>query len=95
MFIIEQNCSAASRTVKGYEPEKRSDRGMVIRPVDFNVYEFIVVCALRAQQLQVGCTPRVAGDHAVTVMAQMEVAARHVVRADATSDAPRQCAWQR
>jgi DNA-directed RNA polymerase subunit K/omega len=68
---------------------------MVIRPADVNPYEFIVVCALRAQQLQAGCTPRVPGDHTVTVMAQMEVVAGHVTRAAATSDAPRQCGWQR
>lgn len=67
---------------------------MVIRPADVNPYEFIVVCALRAQQLQAGCTPRVAGDHAVMVMAQMEVVAGHITRADAASDSPRQCQWQ-
>ena len=65
---------------------------MVNRPADVNAYEFIVVCALRAQQLLAGCTPRLPGDHAVTVMAQMEVAAGRV-RADAASDA-RQCRWQ-
>ena len=65
------------------------------RPVNANVYEFIVVCALRAQQLLSGCTPRVPGDHAATVMAQMEVARGQVARADAASDAPRQCSWQR
>ena len=68
---------------------------MVIRPADVNAYEFIVVCALRAQQLQAGCTPRVPGDHAATVTAQLEVVAGHVTRADAASDAPRQCQWQR
>lgn len=68
---------------------------MVTRPVDVNAYEFIVLCALRAQQLLSGCTPRQPGEHAATVMAQMEVAAGSVVRADPTSDAPRQCIWQR
>jgi len=67
---------------------------MVVRPADVNAYEFIVVCALRAQQLQAGCTPRVPGDHTVMVTAQMEVVAGHVARASAASDAPRQCEWQ-
>ena len=68
---------------------------MLIRPADLNVYEFIVVCALRTQQLRAGCTPRVPGDHTAMVIAQMEVLAGHVTRADPTSDVPRQCGWQR
>lgn len=68
---------------------------MVSRPANVNAYEFIAVCALRAQQLLSGCTPRIPGDHAATVMAQMEVAAGQVARADASSDAPHQCFWQR
>ena len=68
---------------------------MVSRPAHVNAYEFIAVCALRAQQLLSGCTPRMSGDHAATVMAQMEVVAGQVTRADATSDAPKQCVWQR
>jgi DNA-directed RNA polymerase subunit K/omega len=68
---------------------------MVSRPADVNAYEFIVVCALRAQQLLSGSTPRQPGEHAATVMAQMEVAAGNVTRADPTSDAPKQCNWQR
>ena len=68
---------------------------MVNRPANVNAYEFIAVCALRAQQLLAGCTPRSPGDHAATVMAQMEVVAGQVMRADAASDAPKQCFWQR
>ena len=68
---------------------------MVRRPADVNAYEFIAVSALRAQQLRAGCTPRLPGEHTAMVMAQMEVAAGCVVRVDATSDAPRQCLWQR
>lgn len=68
---------------------------MVARPAKVNAYEFIAVSALRAQQLLAGCTPRLPGEHAATVMAQMEVAAGCVVRADATTEAPRQCGWQR
>ena len=65
------------------------------RPASVNAYEFIAVCALRAQQLLSGCTPRMPGDHAATVMAQMEVVAGQVTRADAASAAPKQCVWQR
>lgn len=43
-------------------------------------YEFAVVCALRAHQLMHGCTPRLAGEHKATTMAQMEVAAGKVTR---------------
>jgi len=69
---------------------------MVTRPIHLNAYEFAVVCSLRAQQLLAGSTPRLAGDHSATAMAQMEVAAGFIERADGeTSVAPRQCGWQR
>jgi hypothetical protein len=68
---------------------------MVTRPAAANAYEFIAVSALRAQQLLAGCTPRLPGEHTATVMAQMEVAAGCIQRADPTSDAPLQCRWQR
>jgi hypothetical protein len=68
---------------------------MVTRPVAVNAYEFIAVSALRAQQLLAGCTPRLPGEHTAMVMAQMEVAAGRVARADPGSDAPLQCGWQR
>jgi len=57
---------------------------MVNRPADVNRYEFIKVCALRAQQLLAGCLPRVEGDHRATTMAQMEVVAGLVTRATDT-----------
>ena len=53
---------------------------MVVRPAHLNVYEFVVVSALRAQQLLAGCVPRLDGDHSATTMAQMEVAAGCVAR---------------
>ena len=53
---------------------------MVTRPVNFKAYEFSVTCALRAQQLLAGCTPRLAGTHSASTMAQMEVAAGCVER---------------
>ena len=68
---------------------------MVIRPVDANPFEFVVVAALRAQQLLAGSVPRLDGPHAAPTMAQMEVAGGCVARID--SDAPvtsRQCGWQ-
>jgi DNA-directed RNA polymerase subunit K/omega len=68
---------------------------VVIRPVRTNPYEFVVVSALRAQQLLAGSTPRLVGRHNAATMAQMEVAAGRVRRADAhDSSATRQCRWQ-
>ena len=61
---------------------------MVTRPVHLNAYEFVVVSALRAQQLLAGCTPRLDGDHNATTMAQMEVAAGRVARADDSTPTP-------
>lgn len=46
---------------------------MVTRPQHMNAYEFVVVSALRTQQLAAGCIPRVDGDHNVVTTAQMEV----------------------
>jgi DNA-directed RNA polymerase subunit K/omega len=68
---------------------------LVVRPPGGNAYEFIVVSALRAQQLLAGCTPRLSGEHTPMVMAQMEVAAGQVARAEPADEAPRQCGWQR
>jgi DNA-directed RNA polymerase subunit K/omega len=56
---------------------------MVMRPDHLSAYEFVVICALRAKQLLTGCTPRLAGDHNAPTMAQMEVAAGCILRADA------------
>ncbi|MBI4266029.1 MAG: DNA-directed RNA polymerase subunit omega [Acidobacteria bacterium] len=60
---------------------------MVARPVHLNAYEFVAVAALRAKQLLAGCTPRLEGDHNAATMAQMEVAAGCVGRADGTDPA--------
>lgn len=68
---------------------------MTIRPPHLNAYEFVVVSALRAQQLLAGCTPRLPGTHSPTTMAQMEVAGGCVARAgDEEAAATRQCGWQ-
>jgi len=67
---------------------------MVIRPIHLNAYEFVVISALRAQQLLAGCVPRIEGSHGAATMAQMEVAGGRVVRTDADSAPARQCGWQ-
>jgi DNA-directed RNA polymerase subunit K/omega len=67
---------------------------MVIRPLHLNAYEFVVVSALRAQQLLAGCTPSLPGDHSAATMAQMEVAAGHVARSGQDVAPVRQCGWQ-
>ena len=61
---------------------------MVSRPINLNAYEFVALSALRAQQLLAGCTPRLEGHHNAATMAQMEVAAGCVTRADGTTAAP-------
>ena len=53
---------------------------MVNRPSGMNAFEFVVLCGLRAAQLQRGCTPRVPPSEKVAVTAQHEVAERKVVR---------------
>jgi hypothetical protein len=53
---------------------------MVQRPVEMNAFEFVVVSSLRAAQLMRGCTPRVTGIHKMIMTAQLEVAARKVLR---------------
>jgi DNA-directed RNA polymerase subunit K/omega len=69
---------------------------MITRPPELSAYEYVVVCALRAQQLLAGSTPRVEGEHSASTMAQMEVAGGHVVRAGPDDgNAPVQCGWQR
>ena len=52
---------------------------IVVRPPNgMNVFEFVVLSALRAAQLQRGCTPRVEQSLKTAVTAQHEVAARKV-----------------
>ena len=68
---------------------------MVIRPVDRNPFEFVVVAALRAQQLLAGSVPRLEGPHSAATMAQMEVAGGRVARSgDEAPVTARQCIWQ-
>jgi DNA-directed RNA polymerase subunit K/omega len=68
---------------------------MVVRPVHLNSYEFVVVSALRAQQLLAGSVARVDGDHSPATTAQMEVALGHVARSAVGQDESlRQCNWQ-
>ena len=53
---------------------------MVKRPDGMNVFEFVVLSALRAAQLQRGCTPRVLPSEKVAVTAQHELAEGKIVR---------------
>jgi DNA-directed RNA polymerase subunit K/omega len=59
---------------------------MVKRPDGMNAFEFSVVSALRAAQLNRGCTPRVVSSAKTAVTAQHEVAARKVVRSPLVID---------
>jgi DNA-directed RNA polymerase subunit K/omega len=43
-------------------------------------FEFVVVAALRTQQLMKGCIPHLDGVHKATTMAQMEVSAGKIAR---------------
>ena len=51
---------------------------MINRSPLVNPFEFVVVAALRAQQLQRGCVQRVVGIHKCTTLAQMEIIAGKV-----------------
>ena len=53
---------------------------MVSRAPESNVFEYVIVAALRAQQLMRGCVARVPGVHKATTMAQLEIAAGKVAR---------------
>ena len=59
----------------------REETTVIDRPAELSAFEFAVLAGLRATQLSRGCTPRVPGAAKVTIIAQMEVAARKVVRA--------------
>ena len=53
---------------------------MVKRPDEMSAFEFSVLAALRAAQLNRGCTPRVPCSNKVAVTAQHEVAERKIIR---------------
>jgi DNA-directed RNA polymerase subunit K/omega len=57
---------------------------MINRSAASNAFEFVVVAALRTQQLVRGCIPRVNGNHKKTTIAQMEIVAGKVVRLPAS-----------
>jgi len=59
---------------------------MVRRPNDMNAFEFVVLSALRAAQLQRGCTPRVEQSPRCVVTAQHEVADRKVLAVRAAAE---------
>jgi DNA-directed RNA polymerase subunit K/omega len=52
----------------------------VSRPHNVNAFEFVILAALRAQQLMKGCVPLLSGEHKATTMAQMEVLAGKIGR---------------
>jgi hypothetical protein len=95
MAWFEEPMTPSSRIV--HPPHDSTHRGRTLRarPAHWNSYEFVVVAALRAQQLQAGCVPRLDGQHSAATMAQMEVAEGRVVRAGGETPVPsRQCGWQ-
>ena len=54
---------------------------MVKRPAGFNAFEFVVMSAQRAAQLQKGCIPLIpAESHKHSTTAQMEVASYLILR---------------
>ena len=53
---------------------------MINRSPLANAFEFVVIAALRTQQLQRGCVQRVVGIHKFTTLAQMEIVAGKVKR---------------
>ena len=62
---------------------------MLRRPNDMSAFEFVVLSALRAAQLQRGCTPRVEQSPKLAVTAQHEVAARKVLSVGAADPVAR------
>ena len=59
---------------------------MVRRPNGMNTFEFVVLSALRAAQLQRGCLPRVEQSPKKAVTAQHEVAEGKVLAVRATAE---------
>jgi DNA-directed RNA polymerase subunit K/omega len=53
---------------------------MINRSPISNSFEFVIIAALRTQQLQRGCIQRVLGTHKFTTLAQMEIVAGKVER---------------
>lgn len=47
---------------------------MIQRPPGVGAFEFVILAALRAEQLIRGCTPRIDGGHKPIMTAQFEVA---------------------
>ena len=60
---------------------------MINRSPLANSFEFVIIAALRTQQLQRGCVQRVHGEHKFTTLAQMEIVAGKVERLVATDAA--------
>jgi DNA-directed RNA polymerase subunit K/omega len=56
---------------------------LIYRSNQVNKFEFVVVAALRAQQLARGCTPKVDGNYKPFITAQLEVLAGKVQKISA------------
>jgi DNA-directed RNA polymerase subunit K/omega len=56
------------------------ERHVIERPDHMSAFEFVVVCAMRTEQLIKGCTPRVTAAGRHTTTARQEVATGVVVR---------------
>lgn len=63
---------------------------MICRSPLANSFEFVIIAALRAAQLQRGCTQRVIGTHKKTTLAQMEIVAGKVERVPAVAGIARE-----
>ena len=61
---------------------------MIKRPIEYSAFEFVILSALGAAQLQRGCTPHLASAHKVTTTAQLEVAAGLIVKLAADPSVP-------
>jgi len=80
-------------TIAPSVPGSSERRSMVNRPVHMNAFEFVLVSALRAQQLLAGCVSRKEGSRNAPTMAQMEVASGCVSRSVDGGSGPT-CRWQ-
>jgi hypothetical protein len=56
---------------------------MIHHPRGIGAFQFVVLASLRANQLRLGCRPRIDGVHKNTVIAQLEVSQGKVVQAAA------------
>jgi hypothetical protein len=75
------SCSLDDRQSASSSRSQKRQAQVVQRPADLNAFEFAVLASLRAGQLTRRSVPRVEGAEKIAVTAQLEVAARKIVRA--------------